>query len=183
MDYTLVRSRRRTLSLAVTPEGVVVRAPARMAKADIDRFVESKRPWIEAQRAKLAARETALSAVVPLTPEELDALARNACRVIPERAAHYAALLGVSFGRVTIRAQRTRWGSCSAKGNLNFNCLLMLAPPEVLDSVVVHELCHLRELNHSPRFYALVRGVFPDYDRCHRWLRENGDTLLRRLGT
>ncbi len=182
MDYTLIRSQRRTVSLAVTPEGVVVRAPLRMARADIDRFVESNRPWIDAQKAKLAAREAALSAVAPLSPEELEALAQSACRVIPERAAHYAALLGVRFGRVTIRAQRTRWGSCSAKGNLNFNCLLMLAPPEVLDSVVVHELCHLKELNHSPRFYALVHGVFPDYDRCHQWLRENGESLLRRLG-
>ena len=94
---------------------------------------------------------------------------------------NYAEKLGVSYGRITIRNQRSRWGSCSGKGNLNFNCLLMLAPPEVLDSVVVHELCHLRQMNHSERFYAEVLRVFPDYWRCHRWLKENGGALMQRM--
>lgn len=181
MDYTLIRSSRKTVSLAVTPEGVVVRAPLRMPKRDIDAFVESKRGWIEAHRTKMEARERELADIRSLTPEELRALAERALQIIPERAAHYAHLVGVRYGRVTIRAQRSRWGSCSAKGNLNFNCLLMLTPPEVLDSVVVHELCHLKELNHSPRFYAEVYRVFPDYDKCHAWLKENGAALLRRL--
>jgi predicted metal-dependent hydrolase len=101
--------------------------------------------------------------------------------VIPERAAHYAALMGVTYGRITIRAQKTRWGSCSSKGNLSFNCLLMLAPPEVLDSVVVHELCHLRVMNHSERFYAEVLRVFPEYREKHGWLKDNGDMLLAML--
>ena len=95
--------------------------------------------------------------------------------------AYYAPQIGVDYGRITIRCQRTRWGSCSAKGNLNFNCLLMLAPPEVLDSVVVHELCHRREMNHSPRFYALVLRVFPDYHRWDRWLKDNGPALMARI--
>ena len=116
-----------------------------------------------------------------LRPEELAALAQEARRVIPERVAVYAPLVGVSYGRITIRSQRTRWGSCSAKGNLNFNCLLMLSPPEVLDSIVVHELCHRKEMNHSCRFYAEVLRVFPDYWKCHAWLRENGSSLMRRL--
>ena len=84
-------------------------------------------------------------------------------------------------GRVTIRNQKSKWGSCSSKGNLNFNCLLMLTPPEVLDSVVVHELCHLKEMNHSPRFYAEVRRVFPDYDKWDRWLKEHGAAIMRRM--
>ena len=77
------------------------------------------------------------------------ALADQAVKTIPEKVRYYAPLVGVTYGRITIRNQRTRWGSCSSKGNLNFNCLLMLAPPEVLDSVVVHELCHRKEMNHS----------------------------------
>ena len=82
---------------------------------------------------------------------------------------------------LTIRNQRTRWGSCSGKKNLNFNCLLMLAPPEVLDSVVVHELCHILEMNHSKRFYAHVLRVYPDYYRDHKWLKEHGTELMRRM--
>ena len=83
---------------------------------------------------------------------------------------------------MTIRNQKTRWGSCSSNGRLNFNCLLMLAPREVLDSVVVHELCHLKEMNHSDRFYAEVYRVFPEYDRCSRWLKTDGTVLLARMG-
>ena len=94
----------------------------------------------------------------------------------------WAPTVGKSYGRVTIREQRTRWGSCSAQGNLNFNCLLMLAPPEVLDSVVVHELCHRKEPNHSKRFYAEVLRVLPDYRARQKWLKENGHRLLARLG-
>ena len=90
-------------------------------------------------------------------------------------------MLGAEFNRVTIRCQKTRWGSCSAKKNLNFNCLLMLAPAEVIDSVVAHEVCHLKEMNHGARFYALVREIFPDYDRCNRWLKDNGKLLMARI--
>ena len=107
-------------------------------------------------------------------------LSQQALQVIPERAACYAARIGVRYGRITIRLQKTRWGSCSSKGNLNFNCLLMLAPPEALDSVVVHELCHLKELNHSARFYSEVLRVFPDYRKWQKWLKENGDLIMAR---
>ena len=92
-----------------------------------------------------------------------------------------APLVGVSIHRVTIRCQRTRWGSCSAKGNINLNCLLMICPEEVRDYVVVHELCHRREMNHSPRFWAEVERVMPDYRRHRRWLKEEGSALMGRL--
>jgi predicted metal-dependent hydrolase len=105
-------------------------------------------------------------------------LADEALRVIPERVRFYAPVVGVTYGRITIRNQRTRWGSCSAKGNLNFNCLLMKAPPEVLDYVVVHELCHRLEMNHSPRFWAQVERVLPDYKVSRKWLREHGNELM-----
>ena len=106
---------------------------------------------------------------------------REAVRVIPARVAYFAPLVGVTYGRITIRNQRSRWGSCSSKGNLNFNCLLMLAPPEVLDSVIVHELCHRLEMNHSKRFYAHVHRVYPEYDRAHAWLKEHGTELMLRM--
>ena len=89
-------------------------------------------------------------------------------------------MIGVTYKRITIRKQKSRWGSCSAKGNLNFNCLLMLTPPEVIDSVVVHELCHRKEMNHSQRFYEEVLRVFPEYKQWDRWLKKNGTAILLR---
>jgi predicted metal-dependent hydrolase len=89
--------------------------------------------------------------------------------------------MGISYGRITVRSQHTRWGSCSAKGNLNFNCLLMLVPQEVLDYVVVHELCHRKELNHSARFWAQVERILPDYRIHRKWLKDHGSALIGRL--
>ena len=176
ITYRLVRSARKTLAIQISPEGtVIVRAPARMSAAAIEQFVAEKRGWIEKHLPKQAA-------VLPkLTEEEMRNLVRRAKEVIPERAAYYAKLLGVSYGSITIRSQRTRWGSCSGKGNLNFNCLLILTPDEVIDYVVVHELCHRKEMNHSPRFWAEVERILPEYRACRRWLKENGQTLIGRL--
>ena len=175
MDYQLIRSRRRTVAIQITRQGVVVRAPLRMSAGEIAAFVQSKRSWIE---KALAAQGPVLPA---LAADELKNLSRQAAQVLPARVAHYASLLQVSCGRITIRHQKTRWGSCSGKGNLNFNCLLMLTPPQVQDYVVVHELCHRLEMNHSPRFWALVEGVLPDYQKHRRWLKEEGRSLIARL--
>lgn len=105
------------------------------------------------------------------------ALSGRALERIRERLQYYAPRLGVSPGRVAIREQKTRWGSCSGKGNLNFNWKLIMAPPPVLDYVVIHELCHLREFNHSPRFWALVEGQMPDYRAWKKWLEAHRDDL------
>ncbi len=182
MDVRIIRSDRRSMSLQIKNAQVIARVPKRTSEAQIRRFIENNMGWIETHLARAIEKERVLSAIAPLSEEELDALVREAKRVIPERVAHYAALMGVSYGRITIRKQRSRWGSCSASGNLNFNCLLILAPSEALDSVVVHELCHRREMNHSSRFYREVYRVFPEYDRWHSWLDANGEALMRRLG-
>ena len=89
--------------------------------------------------------------------------------------------MDVTFGRITIRSQHSRWGSCSASGNLNFNCLLMLAPEAVRDYVIVHELCHRKVMNHSPGFWKEVGAVLPSFQTHRRWLKENGASLLARL--
>ena len=177
MQYEVIRSRRQTLALEIRDGRLIVRSPFWVTDARVDRFVNEHRRWIETrmERAKTA------QGVEKFTGEELLALKKQAAQVIPDRVAYYASRIGVSYGRVTIRAQHTRWGSCGKNGNLNFNCLLMLAPPEVLDSVVVHELCHRREMNHSARFYAEVLRVFPDYRKHRQWLKENGDALMARL--
>ena len=130
---------------------------------------------------KQAEGSAAAKDLPPLTSEELHALTEKALQVIPNRVQHYAKIIGVDYGRITIRSQRTRWGSCSGRGNLSFNCLLMLMPDEIIDSVVVHELCHRKHMNHSAQFYAEVEKAFPDYQRCRKWLKENGGTYLCRL--
>lgn len=180
MEYILIRSKRRTISAQVSDEGVVVRAPLRVPKREIDAFVRAHEQWIERQCAKREQQKAEAAAVQPLTALELESLYQLAGELLPERAGYYAGLLGESFGRVTIRCQSTRWGSCSAKRNLNFNCLLMLAPPVVIDAVAAHEVCHLREMNHSPRFYELLLSVCPDYREADKWLKENGRLLLAR---
>lgn len=176
MEYRLIRSERKTVSLQITPEGeLIVRAPKRMARGDIDRFVESKRGWIGKH---LQSRKPD---VPKMSQAEFDTLVRHALEVIPQVVARFAPLVGVTYGRITIRNQRTRWGSCSAQGNLNFNCVLMRAPDDVLEYVVVHELCHRKEMNHSPKFWAEVERVLPNYAESKRWLKENGSALIRSL--
>ena len=181
IKVTIIRSNRKTLSIQLKSGEIIARAPLRMKDKDIYAFIESKKDWIEKHLAAINEREKKLSDTVPFTEDELKTLAERAKVIIPERVKYYAPKIGVSYGRITIRNQRTRWGSCSSKGNLNFNCLLVLFPPEVIDSVVVHELCHRKHMNHSPAFYAEVERVFPEYKRCSKWLKVNGAEYMARL--
>lgn len=178
IPYRVIRSSRRTVSLQIIPGGeVLVRCPKRMSNGDIRRFVESKSGWIES----IWKTDRRGAASCFFRTGQLQALASQARQTVPERVAYFAPLVGVTYGRITIRSQHTLWGSCSGKGNLSFNCLLMLTPPEVLDYVVVHELCHRKEMNHSARFWAEVGRVLPDYEIRRKWLRENGTALISRL--
>ncbi|MBR2590746.1 MAG: M48 family metallopeptidase [Clostridia bacterium] len=178
MEFEVIRSNRKSIAAEIKGNRLIIRAPLVASDEDINRFMLQNKTWIETHLAKAQQRQKALGAVHKLTQEEIEALAHRALEVIPERVAHYAPLIGVTYGRITIRNQKTKWGSCSSKGNLNFNCLLMLTPPEVIDSVVVHELCHRKELNHSKKFYAEVLRVFPDYWEQDKWLKENGVILM-----
>lgn len=181
VKVTVIRTDRKTLAIQLKEGEIIARAPNRMSNKDIYGFIESKRGWIEKNLAAISERKRELEAVEPFTEKEIRALAEKARVLIPERVKLYAAEIGVSYGRITIRNQKTRWGSCSSKGNLNFNCLLVLFPLEIIDSVVVHELCHRKHMNHSPAFYAELEGVFPDYKRCSKWLKDNGGRYMARL--
>ena len=176
ITYRLIRSARKTISLQITQDGeLLVRAPERIGRGEIDRFVESKRGWIEKHLFKQEQD------IPKMTEEEFQTLVRRALEVIPQVVARFAPVVGVTYGGITIRNQRTRWGSCSTKGNLNFNCLLLRVPQDVLEYVVVHELCHRKEMNHSPKFWAEVERVLPNYAESKRRLKENGSGLIRSL--
>ena len=177
MEYTVIRSRRKTISMEIGRDGLTVRAPLKMSQKDIDKFISDHKRWIEKHKAKIESAGNAVS----LTEEELRLLTERAKAYIPQRVQLYAKLMNVSYGRISIRTQKSRWGSCSSKKNLNFNCLLMLTPIEVIDSVVVHELSHLRQMNHSKEFYEEIYSVFPDYDKWNKWLKENGNAIIARL--
>ena len=178
MEYELIRSERKTLALRVEPDGhIQIRAPRRTPLATIERFLREHLDYVEKRRRQIAAAPR----VAPMSQEELAALKKRARPVFLARVAYFAPLVGVRWERVAVRSQRSKWGSCSAKGNLNFNCLLLLAPPEVLDYVVVHELCHRRHMDHSRAFWAEVARVLPDYAARRKWLRQNGQSLMARL--
>ena len=179
MEYTIIRSNRRSLSITIDPDAnLIVRAPRRMSDRTIAAFVASKRDWIEKHMEKVRKRAAKREEVPEFTEEERKALTKKARKMILEKVAYYAPIVGVTYGRIAIRKQRTVWGSCSSKGNLNFNYLLALMPDEVVDYVVVHELCHRKEMNHSPRFWAEVEKVIPDHKALRKWLKEEGSVYL-----
>lgn len=182
INCKIIRSHRRTSRIEINSEGILrLRVPLRTTKKRAREIIEENRDWIE-KHLTIALREwERVESLPPITDEDIRRLRKEAGEYIPARAAHYAAILGVSYGRITIRCQRKRWGSCSRAGNLSFNCLLMLTPPEVIDAIVVHELCHRLEMNHSERFYGHVLRVYPEYRRWNKWLREKGrEIMLRR---
>ena len=178
MEYTVIRSRRKTVAIEITPAGqVLVRCPLRMSRQDIRQFVESKSRWIATHLEKM-------SPVLPaFTEAELAAMTGWTKQCLPERVSFWAARAGITYGRISVRRQHTRWGSCSSKGNLNFNCLLALVPEDVLDYVIVHELCHRKHMNHSPAFWAEVASLLPEYAVSRAWLKTEGIKLIARLPT
>ena len=178
IPYTLIRSSRKTISIVIKPDGEVeVRCPRRCSKREVDAFVVSKEAWIRKHLEAIAARPQ----IPTLSAEQIRELAKQAASQLPERVRYFSQIMGVTVGRITIRSQRTRWGSCSANGNLNFNCLLMLCPEEVRDYVVIHELCHRKHLNHSAEFWMEVERHCPDYRIYRKWLKDNGASLIARL--
>ena len=181
LPVRVIKSSRKTISIELKTDEILVRAPKRMCDAEIQTVIAKKRSWIEKHYSVMQERQNKFKQLAPYTKEELNELTEKARTIIPQKVKTYAERIGTDYGHITIRHQRTRWGSCSSKGNLNFNCLLMLFPDEVIDSVVVHELCHRKHMNHSAAFYREVETVFPQYHVCQKWLKENGAAYLYRL--
>ena len=180
LSVLLVRSSRKTLAVQIRTDGTVIaRAPLRMPKDRILCFLSEKASWIRMQQGKMQEREKMRQqARIHLDAAQEKELRERAKSVLAQRTAYFARQVGVIYGRITVRDQKTRWGSCSQTGNLNFNFRLILAPLEVLDYVVVHELCHRRQMNHSTQFWQEVAQVLPDYRKRKAWLTENGWRLM-----
>ena len=177
-SYTIIRSRRKSVSIRINPDGTAeVRCPLIASEKYIREIIYKKADWIEKKLLEIKNTPPA----IPFTAEELDALIAQAKEALIPLVEYYATQVGVSYHRITIRHQKSRWGSCSGKGNLSFNCLLMLTPPYVQDYVIVHELCHLKQMNHSLRFWAEVEKILPQYHEAKQWLKQNGESLIRRL--
>lgn len=181
MKVTVIRSNRKTVAIQVNSDlSVTVRAPRSASEKDIEEILKKKEAWISKHIEKIKETKERFEAesTEKLTREKVIALAEEALKVIPERVEYFAKVIGVTYGKITIRNQKTRWGSCSSKGNLNFNCLLMLASSEVLDYVVVHELCHRKQMNHSKAFWLEVEKVLPNYKEVRKWLKEEGSQMI-----
>ncbi len=230
IEYSLVQSRRKTISISVEPDQkVLVKAPIQASREQIQKIVEKKVSWIARKREEMAKCQTkkqdladgrklwyqgkaySLQIIIEkdtmnekadcrtcLCGEKLKVYVKQgqeeeirqnlmqwyyaeAGKWISQRVEYFNKDLKEYINRICIKDQKSRWGSCSSKKNLNFNWRIIQAPPEVADYVVVHEMCHLRQMNHSPQFWAEVAGILPDYKERRQWLREKGQRLMEKI--
>jgi len=187
-EVEIVESSRRSLQIEITAAGgVKVRMPFGMGQQTALTFLRRRADWVDEHVMKIRRRNlqdprTGARTEAPFTEGDLKALKKAARADLTERLEKWAPLVGVTYGTVSIRAQKSRWGSCSSAGNISLNCLLALTPEHVRDYVVVHELCHRKEMNHSARFWSEVGRVLPNYAEAKKWLKQNGNALVARLG-
>ena len=182
LPYTVRYSNRKSFSISLSPnEGLVLRVPFRTSDREIQHILLEKQHWIITRYLEMQEKEKNRP-VSDLTDAQRTALEKryiNAAKeYFPKRVAYFQQFTGGTYNRITIRAQKTRWWSCSARGTLSFNWRLMLAPPAILDYVVVHELCHLTHMDHSPAFWQAVGEVYPDYRTARKWLKDHGQELV-----
>ena len=182
LTYIIQKSRRRSISVSVI-EGnkVLVKAPYFTPEHTIKDFLISKKNWLSKQIEKQNNEKEKAISLGLISEDELKNIKKTAKKVIPEKVEYWSNKIGVTYGRISIRLQTSKWGSCAQNGNLNFNCLLVIMPEEILDSVVVHELCHRKYMNHSKDFYAEIDKIFPEYKRCNKWLKDNGGVYMKRI--
>lgn len=180
ITYEIIKSSRKTIAVEVRQDGsVLVRAPRNCPQSRIDTFLKEKQAWVLAKVEEQKEKEADSMKIQPLSEAEQRLYRDKAREIFEQKVSYYAQMMGVSYGRIAIRDQKTRWGSCSGEGNLNFNWRLIFAPAGVLDYVVVHELAHRKEMNHSPRFWMVVEDTMPEYRKYQKWLKENGRGLHR----
>lgn len=163
----IIRSRRKTIALCINRQGEVeVRAPYGCPQAVIERFIQKHQGWLDRRLQEHRSQKQ-------YTPQEMEALRRRAKEVLPQRVAYYAARMGVEPTALRITSARTRYGSCSGKNSINFSLYLMEKSPRAIDYVVVHELAHIKQHNHSPAFYKEIEKILPDYKERIKELKKN----------
>lgn len=169
MDYKVVYSGRKTISLCVKDGVLTVKAPYGTKQKRIDDLISSHEAWINKHIKKQREKNEKYG---NLTDEMIAELRKTAKQILPLKVAYYAKIMGLKYGRISITGAKTRFGSCSSKGNIAFSYRLMLYPDEAIDYVVVHELAHLKEMNHSPAFYKIIAKVLPDYKERIKLLKK-----------
>ncbi len=174
-------SRRKKIRIEIDSNlNVTMKVPKNLKKNTIIKIAENNKDWIVRTKEDKRKNQKKQPEIKPLAPEEIEKLRCMARDVFDMKVRHFANIIGVDYGKITIRKQKTRWGSCTSNGNLNFNLLLMLAPDEVVDYVVIHELCHRLEMNHSKAFWNNVSHVMPDYKNHIKWLKIHGNELMQK---
>lgn len=224
INYTLIRKKRKTISISVYPDGsIIVKAPKSIKESDIDKIIIRRAKWITGKLEEVKKRKNMIRVMEYKDGSEISYLGTNYemninidknCKVplislinekmvirtsstdselikssvrewyrrqaetyFKQRTGYYKKYIPGNVNRIFIKDQKTRWGSCSSKGNLNFNMRLMMAPADIVDYVVVHEMCHLIYMNHGNEFWKLVEDIMPDYAKRKNWLKENGVKL------
>ena len=163
-------ARSRGIRLVVHPEkGLIVTVPNRVGKGAAEKFIVQKSDWILKYLERF--KNSIGTSTKKLSKKEIEEYKKQAHELAAARLAHFNAYYNFTYNNVSIKAQKTRWGSCSRKGNLNFNYRIALLPKPIADYIIVHELCHLSQMNHSPKFWALVAEVIPDYRERRKALR------------
>lgn len=160
------------MSIRISRTGeVLVTKPKRVSMAAIKDFIERKKVWIMEKRAYI---QTLPQPAPKISRAEMRALKIRAQELVEKRVKHFNQFYNFSYKNISIKNQKTRWGSCSSQKNLNFNCKIALLDPELADYIVVHELCHLAQMNHGPKFWNLVAQTMPEYKKYHIALRKKG---------
>jgi predicted metal-dependent hydrolase len=178
-SYTLRENpRARRITVTVLRDGTVrVTKPRRVSVREVERFVERCGDWIE--RAQKQFARLPKTSHIETSKKEYEKCKAAAHELAQRRVAHFNTFYRVPVSKIIIRNQKSRWGSCSRNGVLSFNYRILFLPPHLADYIVVHELCHLHEMNHSKRFWALVAHIVPNYHECRRELNKIGHSLLR----
>ena len=170
MEYEIIRSDRRTVAITLKDGRVILRAPKRLSDKEAEKIIVAHEKWI---KSKLDSSKEKKKKEEALSECQIRELKKNAKKYFKDKIEYYSKIMGLNYSRMTITSAKTRFGSCSSKGSISFSYRLMLYPESAREYVVVHELAHLREMNHSKDFYAIVERYLPDYKERRKKLKSN----------
>jgi len=183
-DIVIIKDKRKRRGISITIKNngeIILRAPLNTSDSEINRVISEKTPWIEKTISKVLERKNKAELLPKYTDEDIKKLEFAAKSEIPKIVERYSMILGLTYNKISFRTQKTRWGSCSTKKNLNFNIAIMEAPQQVREYLVVHELAHLKHMNHSKKFWDYVEKQIPDYKIWEKWLKTEGKVVMTRL--